>query len=69
LRIAPSTSRSSTAATATATAPSAIREIQWRTPAPAFAPAAEISRATAICSADPGTIRMMKADSSAASEP
>ena len=70
---AASGSRSGMAAAATSTVASISR------PQPSAHPAAHvgiarrervlISRATAICRAEPGTIRMMKADNSAASEP
>ena len=71
--IAPSTERSGIATSATATVPIASRTSQRRTPAPACAESAARSplslRATAICSADPGTMRMMNAEMSTASEP
>jgi hypothetical protein len=71
--VAAMTSRSGMETAATTTVATASRPIQWRTPAPASslppATARETSRATAICRADPGTIRMMKADISTASEP
>ena len=73
LIVAAITSRSGMATTATASAASPSRASQPRTAAPASAlppaTARDTSRATAICSAEPGTIRMMKAEISAASEP
>ena len=71
--IAPITERSGMAASATITVAMAKRTSQRRTPAPTLAiPAARSplsSRATAIWSAEPGTIRMMYADTSTASDP
>jgi hypothetical protein len=63
--------RNGTARTATTSVATARRLSQRVTPAPASGPSAsrETSRATAICSADPGTMTMMNADISAASEP
>ena len=63
LMIAPITERSGMATRATTTVAMASRTSQLRTPAPTFGtPSARsplTSRATAICSAEPGTIRMM----------
>ncbi len=71
--VAAITSRSGTASSATTTVATASRAPQRRTPAAGSslppATARDTSRATAICRADPGTIRMMKADMSAAREP
>ena len=71
--IAPITERSGMAASDTTTVAMASRTSQLRTPAPTLAtPSASsplTSRATAICSAEPGTMRMMYADTSTASEP
>ncbi len=67
------TSRNGTAITATTTTATASRFSHGLTPDPASgssrASARDSSRATAICSAEPGTARMMKADMSTASEP
>ena len=72
-RTAASTWRSGIASSATTTVAISRCPSHRRTPAPAFASpdaaAVLTSLATAICSAEPGTIRMMKADSRAASEP